>query len=461
MSRAKSILERIKPFRRDSNGSVAIIYAAASLVVIGFIALAVDGARAHILKSQLHYAVDAAAIAIGKQMKQTDDASLLALAEKYIQANVSPSLLGLTGDFGAGDLTVQMLDGPDDNIKEIRATARLQTTMLGMLDGAASVNIERSAMVRREVRGLELALALDTTGSMDWSSGVAGVTRMQALKSSAGDLLDIIFDGEASNPKLWVSIVPFTQQVQAKTDISWVKESTMNPPLPSDYSDRHYEWKNEPDFAGGDPFCYGSRTANGHDDDDMAPSSEGLKFEADFQYVYTYRGYWNYKRQYYVEAAPSYLCPQAKILPLTNIKSEIEAHIETLTPYGGTATDRGAVWGWRAVSENWRGYWNTSDPARPFNTDEPLNSKVVVLMTDGENSNAYTSNAALTQICNNMKNAGITVMSINFATPSNLYPLYESCASSPDLFFPAPTATQLKSAFEAIALQLSVLRLIQ
>ena len=64
-------------------------------------ALAVDGARAHILRSQLHYAVDAAAIAIGKQMKQRTDAELLALAEKYIRANISPSLLGLTEGFGA------------------------------------------------------------------------------------------------------------------------------------------------------------------------------------------------------------------------------------------------------------------------------------------------------------------------------------------------------------------------
>jgi hypothetical protein len=81
-------------------------------------------------------------------------------------------------------------------------------------------------------------------------------------------------------------------------------------------------------------------------------------------------------------------------------------------------------------------------------------------MTDGQNSYS-SSDGQLTTICNNMKDDGITVVTINFATPTSLYPLYEDCASSPDLFFPAPTATQLQSAFEAIALQLSVLRLIQ
>ena len=456
-----ALWSRARTFGGDTKGSVAVIYAAAALLIIGFMALAVDGARAHILRSQLHYAVDAAAIAIGKQMKQRTDAELLALAEKYIRANVSPSLLGLTEGFSAGDLTVEMLDGGDDNIKEIRATAKLRTAMLGMLDGASTVDIGKSAMVRREIRGLELALSLDTTGSMEWSSGTVGVTRMEALKSSATDLLDILFDGATSNDKLWVAVVPFTRQVQAKTDVSWVKSSTMtNIPLPTPYSYEHFEWKNVPDFPGGVPFCFGSRTATGHDDDAVAPSSEGLKFEADYEYQFTYRGYWDYKYQYYVEAVSGYRCPIAEVLPLTNVKSEIVAHMNSLTPHGGTATDRGAVWGWRAVSENWRGYWDISDASRPFDGDAPLNTKVVVLMTDGENSYS-SSDGRLTTICNNMKADGITVVTINFATPTSLYPLYESCASSPDLFFPAPTATQLQSAFEAIALQLSVLRLIQ
>ena len=131
-----ALWSRARTFGGDTKGSVAVIYAAAALLIIGFMALAVDGARAHILRSQLHYAVDAAAIAIGKQMKQRTDAELLALAEKYIRANVSPSLLGLSEGFSTGDLTIEMLDGADDNIKEIRATAKLRTAMLGMLDGA-------------------------------------------------------------------------------------------------------------------------------------------------------------------------------------------------------------------------------------------------------------------------------------------------------------------------------------
>ena len=44
------------------------------------------------------------------------------------------------------------------------------------------------------------------------------------------------------------------------------------------------------------------------------------------------------------------------------------------------------VWGWRTISPRWRGLWGGATPAdMPFDRDEPLMDKAVVLMTDGEN----------------------------------------------------------------------------
>ncbi len=461
------ILDRIvvaaARFTTDTRGSVAIIYAAAGLPIIGFMALAVDGARAHILRSQLHYAVDSAAIAIGKEMKSMSDAELLALAEKYIKANVSPSLLGLTGDFGAGDLTIALFDGPTDDLKEIRATAKLRTTMLGMVDGEATVDLQKSAMVRREIKGLELALALDVTGSMEWASGTPGMNRIEALKASATDLLDIIFDDKATHPKVWISVAPFTRSVQAQTNPNWIKTGGLIPPLPQPYPNEVFTWNPHPNFAGGDAFCYGARGTQALAEGDTPPSSEANKFPSWYEYEWTYKGYHGSKYHYDVKATNGYLCPAAQhtVLPLTNNRAAIQNHIDALVPHGGTATDRGAVWGWRTISPKWRGYWNVSDASHPLDTDAPLNTKVVVLMTDGANSYTSTSNPALTRICNNIKAQGITLVSVNFAMPENLYSLYESCASSPDLFFPAVTGDQLRNTFRAIALQLSVLRLVK
>lgn len=463
MQALNKLRRHLARFRDDSSGSIAILYGVSALMVLGFMALAVDGARAHLLRSQLHYAVDSAAIAIGKEMKFLDDDELLALAESYVTMNVSPRLLGLEGDFQAGDLTVQVLPGATDDLKEIRATAVMRTTMLGIVDGDSTVTLERAAVVRREIKGLELALALDVTGSMDWDSGTEGVSRIEALKAATTDLLDIIYEENATHPRVWISVVPFTRSVQAQTDVSWVQQDTMDPPKPYSGHNERYKWKPEPDFAGGDSFCYGKRGTQSLAEGDTPPSSEGTKFPSWYEYDYDYRGYWDNKYQYWVKAWGGYRCPDVAhdILPLTNVRAEIQAHIDGLVPFGGTATDRGAVWGWRSISERWRGYWATTDSTRPFDNDAPLNNKVLVLMTDGQNSYQSTSDPALARICANAKANGITIVSINFAMPSSLYDLYRNCASAPHLFFPAATGDQLRSTFHAIALQLSVLRLVQ
>lgn len=454
--------DSIRNFRDDTRGTILVLYAASGIVILGFMALAVDGARAHILRSQLHYAVDSAAIAIGKEMKYLDDAALLALAERYVNANVSASLLGGDGTIDPGDLTVTLHDGASTDLKELRASAVMQTTLLGIVDGDATVTLERRATVRREIKGMELALSLDVTGSMEWSSGTEGVSRMDALQSAATDLLDIIFEDAATHPKVWMSVVPFTRSVQAQPHVDWVQADTMNPPKPHANYNEQFTWNPEPDFAGGDSFCFGARSTQALAESDTPPSDEATRFPAWYEYDYEYRGYWNYKYRYWISVWSGYRCPDVAhpVLPLTNVRADLQAHIDALTPFGGTATDRGAVWGWRTLSPNWRGYWDISDATHPYDTDAPLNRKVLVLMTDGENSYG-SSNAALARICTNIKAAGVTIVSINFATPSHLYDLYRNCASSPDLFFPAATAEQLRNTFHAIALQLSVLRLVQ
>lgn len=463
MQALQQIRQRLARFQEDTSGSVAVLYAGSAILVLGFMALAVDGARAHLLRSQLHYAVDSAAIAIGKEMKYLDDDQLLLLAESYVTTNVSPRLLGIEGQFEVGDLTVEVLPGATDDLKEIRATAVMNTTLLGIVDGDSTVSLQRSAVVRREIKGLEMALSLDVTGSMDWGSGTEGVSRIEALQSASTDLLDIIFGDNPTHPRVWISVVPFTRSVQAQTDVSWVQQSTMDPPKPHAGYNEQYKWNPQPDFAGGDSFCYGERSTQSLAEGDTPPSSEGTKFPAWYEYDFTYRGYWNQKYRYFVKAWGGYRCPDVAhdILPLTNVRSEIQAHIDGLVPFGGTATDRGAVWGWRTISERWRGYWDTADSAHPLDNDAPLNNKVLVLMTDGQNSYQSSSDPALARICANAKANGITIVSINFAMSENLYDLYRNCASSPSLFFPAATGEQLRSTFHAIALQLSVLRLVQ
>lgn len=195
---------------------------------------------------------------------------------------------------------------------------------------------------------------------------------------------------------------------------------------------------------------------------------------------------------------PNSDCPANAITPLTTTPGAINTAIGNMTPQGGTNITEGAAWGLRVLSP--------SDPFSEGSAYSNSTSKVMILMTDGENytsqySNmndsryysaygypwnstengratntrlgAYDStnaqllaemNSRLTTVCTNAKALGITVYTIGLATnatsdPTGNATLLTNCASaSSDAYFP-PTATALQDDFVAIAKQLAALRL--
>lgn len=71
-------------------------------------------------------------------------------------------------------------------------------------------------------------------------------------------------------------------------------------------------------------------------------------------------------------------------------------------------------------------------------------------------------NERLAYVCASMKGMGITIYTVTFgsgATSSTLQSLYEGCATDTGKYFHAPTSSELEGAFEAIANDLSDLRL--
>ena len=73
---------------------------------------------------------------------------------------------------------------------------------------------------------------------------------------------------------------------------------------------------------------------------------------------------------------------------MTANKNTIIAALNTMQPQGDTHIDLGMAWGWRMLSPKWQGLWggemNTNSLPEAYNT--PLMNKVVILMTDGDNT---------------------------------------------------------------------------
>jgi hypothetical protein len=173
---------------------------------------------------------------------------------------------------------------------------------------------------------------------------------------------------------------------------------------------------------------------------------------------------------------PAIGCP-TPITPLTRDESGEEEDstvvdaIDDLKAWrrGGTFSDVGMLWGWRVLA-----------PSAPFDDgagyDDDEWNKYAILMTDGQSQNfqndftpygfdedlsAKDINENLEQICQNMKNKGITIYTMTFKeNDPDVEDTFESCASDSDkAFLNVDSGDELISAFENIAGQIARLRI--
>lgn len=80
-------------------------------------------------------------------------------------------------------------------------------------------------------------------------------------------------------------------------------------------------------------------------------------------------------------------CASAEIMPLSSDKTALKARIGSLTHAGSTAGQIGLAWGWYMVSPEWKALW--TDKSEPAAYSKPQLLKVVILMTDGAFNSPY------------------------------------------------------------------------
>ncbi|MDX6751635.1 pilus assembly protein TadG-related protein [Geminicoccaceae bacterium 1502E] len=381
--------------------------------------LALDGARIYLVRSRLAEAVDAAALA---SAQGADLSEMKSNAGRLLEANFPDAYLRST----LLDVNVTALD---QGRVEILARAELPMVVMSLI-GAGEVTVEARAVAQRETRGLELALVLDSTGSMKGS-------KLADLKDASRDLLDILFGEEKESETLKVAVVPFSARVNIdKTHKSWVEDPS--------------GWKG----------CVESRGSPLALSD--APPSEGKFRRSDDLTVVG----WHNKdgRNVYGPYTITPPCPR-ELLPLSGKKSDIVDAIKRLNANGTTRIDMGARWGWRVLSERWQGLWG--DPASPLPDDDRAD-KAVVIMTDGENvsqdydeATPVQADANLQILCQRMKDRGYLVFTITFQAPSSVEPMMRACASDASSHYESPTPEDLRAAFRQIGNRLSALRLVE
>jgi len=462
-----TLAKALRVFGKDTRAGMATMVAVGAIPLIGFSGLAVDSTRGYMLRSQLVYALDSAGLAGGKELFSNQ---LDVTVDRFFAANFPDGYMGST------------VSGPTFTVDDaaetltVTASATIPTTFMQVL-GVEDMTVSATTVVQRSIRGMELALVMDNTGSM--RSG----NKMTTMKASAMELIGILYGDQQAIDDFFVSLVPYSVTVNVGAGRTNWLDGTYDPTA---YEDVGTEWKG----------CVEAR-ATPLDLDDTPPNGglwSAFFYPTDTDNIYPVVDESNNAQNN--GTGPNLGCGPA-ITSLTPARSTIEAGIQEMQPWhrGGTMGNLGLAWGWRVLSPQWRGLWGGDTPSTmPLDYDEPLMDKVVVMLTDGNNQwydhppagpdgSDYGSygrrgwgvlgttgaSAALAEVnnrmaatCELMKAEGIKIFTITFqVSSSSTRALYENCATSPDFYFNSPTNEDLTQTFRAIGTELSNLRIAQ
>ena len=199
--------EMILRFLQNRRGSITAWAALALIPMLGFTGLSVDGARAYLIKSRLSQAVDAAALAGGKAVNTGD---ITPDVNKYFNANYPTNYLDSTV---TGPTTVI---SENNTLVTVTASATVPATFARLI-GHESITINARSVVHRSIRGMELALVMDNTGSMR-SNG-----KMTTMVSAATAMVNSLYGSNETVENFWVSVVPYVATVNiGSSRTSWL-----------------------------------------------------------------------------------------------------------------------------------------------------------------------------------------------------------------------------------------------
>jgi Flp pilus assembly protein TadG len=419
---------RMRRFLSDVKGNVAILFALATLPVMGAMGAAVDYSVANAQRTAMQASLDATALALARMMPLSQN-ELNQRGMDFFKANLGTTpinnvTLTIASSTGKLNLVAQGVYKPE------------LVSVLGLNE----FPINARAEAKWGIGKVEVALALDNTGSM------ASQGKITQLKIAAHNLLNTLQAAAATPSDAKVAIVPFNYQIKLSTayrDASWMKYLTYSVNQLSQSGLTATQVKNS--WQG----CVTDRDQN-HDVESGTPTTTARRFPG-----------------VYYPGQGRDCASIATVQFLTTDWSALHAKVDAMQADGYTSVTMGAMWGWHVL-----------DPNMPFSGAQPFNTpnlqKFLILLTDGDNTRSRYVNwdqppsmpnsteVALMDsrtllACTNAKLAGIKIYSIRVVEGNAT--LLRACASTPQMYYDVQNASELNAVFMAIGSQIANLHL--
>ena len=457
----------LNQFFKNKTGSVAPLFAIATIPVLMASGAAIDYSRLSQHSAKMQNALDSALLSIGRTVVYKTTAEITTDIEDFFHANLDATLHSEVKDLTA---TINK----DDKTITLALSGEIPTTFLSVL-GQKKLGYNLITSSKASSGKVEVVLVLDNTFSMS----VGG--KLDSLKTASSEFVSQLLENNKYDRIAKVAIVPFSQYVNVGLD------------------KRNANWMDvEPDTSTTINHCYMKHdvvsTSNCHDETGYNDGVPYTYEQCDYTYGPSYEvcapqttsSTWNgcvgsRKEPYNLQDAqngprfPGVMdqqCPKP-ITPLTDNKTKLLTQIDAMVATGETYIPSGLMWGLRVIS--------SGTPYTSGTTYEQANlqatKKIMILMTDGENqrsaqlpdspkhwgSDLDQANEWTSSSCTTIKNKDIALYTVTFgdAISASSKDLVKNCASKTGNYFHAVAGSDLVSAFEAILGDLNKLRLTQ
>jgi Flp pilus assembly protein TadG len=215
---------------RDTRGNTLILVAAAILPLLAMIGSGIDMGRGYLAQTRLQQACDAAALAGRRAMVGGVLSSTVASeAEKFFNFNYKTGTDGVEGSAAFGSKGFEPVIGSAANSTvTVAASTTLPTTVMKIF-GFATLPLSVSCYAKQDFVNTDIALVLDTTGSMlddvNGNSANGGSTsKIAGLRNAVMALYDqlapVQSQLEAVGLRLRYSIVPYSSAVNVGAAIT-------------------------------------------------------------------------------------------------------------------------------------------------------------------------------------------------------------------------------------------------
>lgn len=346
--------------------------------------LAVDFVRQEEMRNKIQNTLDRAVLAATSLSQELDPVDVVS---DYLNKA------------GLGDVAVNTVVQQGTNMEWRQVTATTDdsiNTMFGKMVGINTLGVSGDSQAREEIGNVEISLVLDISGSMNDQVTVNGksTTRIAALRSAAttfvGKMFDTVQGPDVPAGRLSISVVPYNQQVSLGTTTAAGFTLSM---------DHTQNTCADVEMLGTDSLAIDPATT-------LQRTMYGDSFNYSGQKALTGSS-WSVSQTTNVKNCPEY--SYASVLAWADDKTKINNKINGLSAAGDTGIDIGARWGLALLDPSTqpalttlvsRGSVASVFAGRPFNyansssTVENSAMKVMVLMTDGQNTRSYSTKAA-------------------------------------------------------------------